>query len=94
MQGDLEDRKKIQSADVAREKELKAQRDQDERLLEARKLAGMGLSVDEIEAELKRIKMVCALPSAVSAVSSCTCGRHACTHCETGCSQASQAHAD
>lgn len=94
VQGDLEDRKKIQSADVAREKELKAQRDQDERLLEARKLAGMGLSVDEIEAELKRIKMVCALPSAVSAVSSCTCGRHACTHCETGCSQASQAHAD
>ncbi|CAK0787425.1 hypothetical protein CVIRNUC_010645 [Coccomyxa viridis] len=58
LKGDLEDRKKIQSADVAREKELKAQRDQDERLLEARKLAGMGLSVDEIEAELKRIKMV------------------------------------
>ena len=63
MQGDLEDRKKIQSADVAREKELKAQRDQDERLLEARKLAGMGLSVDDIEAELKRIKMVSALVS-------------------------------
>ena len=61
VQGDLEDRKKIQSADVAREKELKAQKDQDERLLEARKLAGMGLSVDEIEAELKRIKMVRAL---------------------------------
>ena len=70
VQGDLEDRKKIQSADVAREKELKAQRDQDERLLEARKLAGMGLSVAEIEAELKRIKMVCALPSAASAESS------------------------
>ena len=80
VQGDLEDRKKIQSADVAREKELKAQRDQDERLLEARKLAGMGLSVIEIEAELKRIKMVCALPPAVPAESACTDGRHACMH--------------
>ena len=80
VQGDLEDRKKIQSADVAREKELKAQRDQDERLLEARKLAGMGLSVDEIEAELKRIKMVCALPPAVSSEQLCLDGRHACMH--------------
>ena len=43
---------------MQREKELKAQRDQDERLLEARKLAGMGFSVAEIEEELKRIKMV------------------------------------
>ena len=58
VQGDLEDRKKIKDADVQREKELKAQRDQDERLLEARKLAGMGFSVAEIEEELKRIKMV------------------------------------
>ena len=78
MQGDLEDRKKIQSADVAREKELKAQRDQDERLLEARKLAGMGLSVDEIEAELKRIKMVCALPPAVSPEQLFLAGGRAC----------------
>ena len=78
VQGDLEDRKKIQSADVAREKELKAQRDQDERLLEARKLAGMGLSVDEIEAELKRIKMVCALPSAVPVEWFHLDGRHTC----------------
>ena len=58
VQGDLEDRKKIKDADVQREKELKAQRDQDERLLEARKLASMGFSVAEIEEELKRIKMV------------------------------------
>ena len=65
---------------MAREKELKAQRDQDERLLEARKLAGMGLSVDEIEAELKRIKMVCVLPPAVSAEPVCLGGRRACIH--------------
>ena len=39
------------------------QKDADERLLEARKLAGMGFSVEEIEEELKRIKMVSAVLS-------------------------------
>lgn len=67
LQGDREDRRKIKDADVQREKELKVQKDQDERLLEARKLAGMGLSVAEIEEELKRIKMV--RPAAEPAVS-------------------------
>lgn len=52
---------------MQREKELKAQRDQDERLLEARKLAGMGFSVAEIEEELKRIKMVRCIPFGRSA---------------------------
>ena len=56
---------------MQREKELKAQRDQDERLLEARKLAGMGFSVAEIEEELKRIKMVRCIPITCLAPFSC-----------------------
>ena len=64
VQGDREDRRNIKNADIRREKEQKAQRDLDERLLEARKLAGMGYSVEEFEKELKRIKMVRLLAAA------------------------------
>lgn len=63
-QGDREDRRNIKNADIQREKEQKVQRDLDERLLEARKLAGMGYTVEEIEKELKRIKMVRSLAAA------------------------------
>ncbi len=62
----MEDRKRIKDVDIRREKELKVQKDADERLLEARKLAGMGFSVEEIEEELKRIKMVSAVLSHAS----------------------------
>ncbi len=61
-QGDLEDRKRIKDADVRKEREARAQREADDRALEARKLAGMGLSVEEITEELNRIKMARAPP--------------------------------
>lgn len=61
VQGDLEDRKRIKEANIRQEKELKAQREADERAMEPRKLASMGYSVQEIIEELERIKLVCTL---------------------------------
>ncbi|CAL8467515.1 g7053 [Coccomyxa elongata] len=57
MKGDREDRQRIKDADIRKEKELKAQREADDRALEARKLASMGYSVEEIIEELNRIKL-------------------------------------
>lgn len=55
-QGDLDDRKKILAADIRKEKEAEMQREADGLAMEARTLAGMGWSVEEIAAELQRIK--------------------------------------
>ena len=54
-QGDLEDRKRMREADVQRERELREQREADDRAMEARKLAGMGWSVAEMTKELARV---------------------------------------
>ena len=48
----------MKDADVRKEREARAQREADDRALEARKLAGMGWGVEEIVAELERINMV------------------------------------
>jgi hypothetical protein len=61
LQGDREDRQRIKDADVRKEKQLKEQREADDRALEARKLASMGYSVEEIIEELTRINLVSAL---------------------------------
>lgn len=71
-QGDLDDRKKIKDADVRKEKEARAQREADDRALEARKLAGMGYSLEEIEAELARSNMVRRLHTRVFACMGCS----------------------
>ena len=57
MQGDLDDRKKILAADIRREKELEMQREADDLAMEARTLATMGWTVEEIAAELQRINV-------------------------------------
>ena len=56
-QGDLDDRKKILAADIRREKELEMQREADDLAMEARTLATMGWTVEEIAAELQRINV-------------------------------------
>ncbi|KAK9823015.1 hypothetical protein WJX81_007049 [Elliptochloris bilobata] len=57
LKGDLDDRKKILAADIRKEKELEMQREADDLAMEARTLATMGWSVEEIVAELKRINV-------------------------------------